>query len=138
MDRPSIEIGIAVVSHDGCYLIGLRAAGAPLAGLWEFPGGKVRPGESPADAAVRECREETGLSVVAETSCAVIEHDYEHGHLRLHFWRCSAAPDAALADAPPRFRWVRAAELPNYEFPPANAPIIDLLIARPERGASAP
>ena len=66
--RPSQQIAVAVVEHDGRFLVGLRPAGKPLAGFSEFPGGKVHSGETPAEAAERECREETGLSVVVGAS----------------------------------------------------------------------
>jgi mutator protein MutT len=124
----TIEIAVAVVEHQGCYLIGLRPAGVPLTGYWEFPGGKLRAGETPAAAAVRECREETGLKVEAGSAYPTVEHDYPHGRLRLHFLACRAAqPDEPL---PPRFRWAPAAELDNYQFPPANATLLAMLRAR--------
>ena len=122
------EIAVAVVEHAGRYLIGLRPAGAALAGYWEFPGGKVRSGESPAEAATRECREETNLAVRVIGSYATIEHDYPHGRLRLHFFACVLADDGAgPQQTPERFRWVTAAELDGYRFPPANAVILRML-----------
>ena len=63
MKQPTTEIAVAVVERDGSFLIGLRTAGLSLAGMAEFPGGKVEPGESPSAAAVRECLEETGLQI---------------------------------------------------------------------------
>ncbi len=87
------EIAVAVVVDQGRYLIGLRPEGAPLAGLWEFPGGKVLAGETPALAAARECREEAALEIDIGPALIVIVHDYPHGRLRLHF--LAAAPRAA-------------------------------------------
>lgn len=118
------DIAIAVVEQHGRYLIGLRPAGVPLAGYWEFPGGKVRPGESPPLAAARECREETGLAVEVQGLLGVVDHAYPHGQVRLHFFACKPRlPETTIAS---RFRWVPASELAQYRFPPAN----DSLLAR--------
>ncbi len=125
---PRVEIAIAVVERDGQFLIGLRPQGAPLAGYWEFPGGKIHSGESVNEAAVRECLEETGLQVRVLGRYPVADHDYSHAAVRLHFLEC--AVDSSSGQLPPRFRWVPATELANYTFPPANAPLIAQLIER--------
>lgn len=123
-----MEIAVAVVEREGRYLIGLRPAGAELAGYWEFPGGKVRAGESPADAAMRECREETGLAVRVIGNYATVEHDYPHGRLRLHFFACRPSDGGTLSqELPERFRWVTSAKLGGYRFPPANEVVLRLL-----------
>ena len=119
---PATLIAIAVVEHDGQYLIGLRPEGVALAGLWEFPGGKVHPGESAAQAAVRECREETGLAVEVVAELDTVDHQYEHGQVELHFFRCRPVDAFQKPDA--RFRWVPASELPAYEFPAANCQLV--------------
>ena len=84
----------------------------------------------PADAATRECREETGLAVRVIGSYATVEHEYPHGRLRLHFFACISADSSGgppSEDLPERFRWVTAAELGGYRFPPANDAILRLL-----------
>ena len=126
-----VEIAIAVVLRGDQVLIGQRPAGVALAGLWEFPGGKVEPGETPAQAAERECREETGLSVTAVGEYPQVEHSYQHGDVRLHFMKCElcAAPNDSTPRAP--FRWVPRTELTNYEFPAANRALIQQLLATP-------
>ncbi len=126
------EIAVAVVEHQGRYLIGLRPAGVALAGLWEFPGGKLEPGETPETAAERECWEETGLHVQAGAAYPSIEHEYAHGRLRLHFIACAVADTTSPASqwwpaVPERFRWVSAEELGEYEFPAANAGLLEVL-----------
>ncbi|MHB1036708.1 MAG: (deoxy)nucleoside triphosphate pyrophosphohydrolase [Pirellulales bacterium] len=116
---------MAVVEHAGRFLIGPRPAGSPLAGLWEFPGGKILPGETPAEAVRRECLEETGLAVeVGESICEVL-HAYAHGPVKLHFLACS--PVAPAQPPKPPFRWIPAAELGHYRFPPANHKVIEWL-----------
>jgi len=120
-----MQIAIAVVEHHGMYLIGQRPAGVPLAGLWEFPGGKVQSDETPEEAAVRECREETGLDVNVVGRYPNVEHQYEHGHVSLAFFACRLA-NADQRPIPP-FQWVAAARLGDFQFPAANAALIDSL-----------
>jgi mutator protein MutT len=119
-------IAIAIVRQAGRVLIGQRPQGTPLAGFWEFPGGKLRPGETPQQAAARECLEETGLAVRIDRPYGEIVHRYEHGMLRLFFY--AAAPlDAAKTPRAP-FVWVAISELGNYVFPPANEKLIACLL----------
>ena len=82
-------IAIAVVEHDAKFLVGQRPPGVPLAGLAEFPGGKVQPGETPEKAAIRECLEETGLTVRIVERYATVRHDYAHDRVELYFFRCT-------------------------------------------------
>jgi len=128
MNRPETGptvIAIAVVEHEGRFLIGQRGPDVPLAGLWEFPGGKVRDGESPEQASARECREETGLEVVVRGSLGHVTHEYEHGTVELFFFDCPLV-DSAQAPREP-FRWVDGRELTQYEFPAANRQIVERL-----------
>lgn len=82
------EVAAAVIIRDdGQYLLGQRGPGTFYPGYWEFPGGKVEPGETPRDAIVRELHEELGIEVLAATPWIVREHVYEHAHVRLHFFR---------------------------------------------------
>lgn len=124
MSSPEM-IGIAVVEQEGRVLIGKRAPGAPLAGMWEFPGGKARSGETAEEAAVRECLEETGLAIRIRELYATVEHEYEHGHVRLHFFTAEPVDPGQPPIEP--FRWVPIAELLRYDFPPANATVIERL-----------
>lgn len=129
-DGPSL-IAVAVVEHEGRYLIGLRPPGVPLAGYWEFPGGKQHADETAEQAAERECHEETGLTVTVVGEYARVQHDYEHGRLHLRFFACQLV-DPATTAAPERFRWVSAAELPTYRFPPANSALLGRLLGAGE------
>jgi mutator protein MutT len=144
-----VEVALAVVRQGDRVLIGQRPAGGPLAGYWEFPGGKILSGESPQDAAARECREETGLQICVGSLLSLVDHVYPHGPVRLHFFaaepRCPprpsvgagavrGSPDPAPSADPPYvpvapFRWVPLADLPSYRFPPANTGVIQRMIA---------
>jgi mutator protein MutT len=132
LDSPQL-IAIGVVERGGGergreYLVRQRPVGVVLAGLWEFPGGKVDDGESPAAAAVRECREEAGLAVRVVEELATVDHAYAHGALRLAFFLCVCeGVEAAPAGG---FRWIDGRTLGDYEFPAANRPVLDLLAAR--------
>jgi mutator protein MutT len=118
-------IAIAVVEQDGRFLIGRREAGIALAGMWEFPGGKVEPGETPEQAAVRECLEETGLAIEIVGRYDRVDHNYAHGEVELQFFRCRPTrPDQTPRE---RFRWVGAGELSQYAFPAANAALVKQL-----------
>jgi 8-oxo-dGTP diphosphatase len=119
------RIAVAVVEHQGRFLVGRRPPGVPLAGLWEFPGGKVAANETPRDAAVRECREETGLEVRAGGEYPPAEHRYEHGAVRLFFFACEPV-DPAEPPRPP-FTWVARGELNDREFPAANRELLAML-----------
>ncbi|NLS91859.1 MAG: (deoxy)nucleoside triphosphate pyrophosphohydrolase [Planctomycetaceae bacterium] len=125
--EPPTAIAVAVVRQADSVLIGLRPQGKPLAGCWEFPGGKIGSGESPGDAAVRECYEETGLRIQVSRSMAVVDHRYEHETVRLHFVEAVAAETESRPRLP--FRWVPIAELGEYRFPPANAGVLQALKA---------
>jgi mutator protein MutT len=122
--RPLVPIAIAVIEHDGKYLLQQRTSEQVLAGKWEFPGGKIEAGESPADAAVRETREETSLAVRAARTLVEVRHAYEHATVQLHFVLCrplaGSSPSAST-------RWVTAAELREYDFPAANVPLLQML-----------
>jgi mutator protein MutT len=118
------RIAVAVIEHQGQFLIGPRPEGVALAGYWEFPGGKMLDGESPDQAAIREAREETGLAVVAMGSYPTVLYEYDHGSLELHFIACRPV-DVAIPALP--FRWVPRGELAGYRFPPANEQLLSLL-----------
>ncbi|MCG8585943.1 MAG: (deoxy)nucleoside triphosphate pyrophosphohydrolase [Pirellulales bacterium] len=123
-ELPATRIAIAVVQRGDEVLIGQRPEGVALAGLWEFPGGKIEPGETPAVAAARECREEAGLDVVVGETIDVIHHTYEHDTVELHFIACHVNEAGEPSGS---FRWVHRQELSAYEFPAANTPILEKL-----------
>jgi len=119
-----VEIALALVRRDGRLLIARRPAGVHLAGLWEFPGGKMRPGETPAAAAEREAREETGVECRARAALPVIEHAYGERRVRLHPVECAWLAGEPQPLGAAECRWVRPEDLGAYEFPAANAGLL--------------
>ncbi len=124
---PFQRIAVAVVLQGERVLVGRRGPGGPLPGKAEFPGGKIRPGETPQEAACRECREETGLAVEVLRPLQVVRHRYEHGAVELHFLLARPLP----GQGKPRggFAWVPCGQLAGLDFPEANAPVLQWLQA---------
>lgn len=120
-------VAIAIVRQENQFLVGVRPPGTHLAGFAEFPGGKVNEGETPAAAAARECREESGLDVEPLTELFSTTHQYDHGCLEIHFLECRPLNFQQLPSSP--FRWVNKQELATLRFPAANAPLTKILLA---------
>ncbi|MDA0282779.1 MAG: NUDIX domain-containing protein [Planctomycetota bacterium] len=130
--RSPKQIGIAIVEHHGCYLVGARQSGQELAGYSEFPGGKCELGESVEDCVVRECREETGLNVAPVRQIDRTCHEYDHAIVDLHFWLCrveanSDDPSLKMPLLRNNFQWKPVDELRQLSFPEANARVVELL-----------
>lgn len=124
------RVGIAVVEWHDRFLVGVRAGSGPLAGFDEFPGGKCAVGETPAAAAVRECREETGLEVFPVDLLMDRTFSYPHGELAIQFWLCR--PHPRVQDQVPEscqgYRWVQRSQLAALRFPEANALLVKQLL----------
>jgi 8-oxo-dGTP diphosphatase len=125
--RP-ISVAIAIVENAGRFLVGVRQAGQALAGLAEFPGGKVKSGETVDEAVCREVREEAGLAVRPTAWRREIEYAYPHGLVHLTFVRCELISDGLLIHPNPPFQWVDAEDLMQLDFPAANGAILRELI----------
>lgn len=126
--RPHVRGSVVVLERAGRWLVQRRAPGALLGGLWEFPGGKIEPGESPEAAARRELREETGLSVGPLRSRGVVRHAYSHFTIELHVFEGQLERGVALRNHDGR-RWVRPDELRRLPIPKATEKIVDRLAA---------
>jgi 8-oxo-dGTP diphosphatase len=127
------RIGIAVVEHDGCFLVGVRGDHGPLPGMSEFPGGKCLPEECPEACAMRECREEAGLVVETMRLLDYRTHTYPHGTVDLHFWHCRPVAGQDATSPGGGFRWVLREELGGLNFPEANATVLKAIALTSEK-----
>ncbi len=125
------EVAAAVIEADGRYLITRRVRGH-LEGFWEFPGGKVRPGETLPECLRREVREELGIEVSVGEKLETVTWRSPNRTLVLHFFRCGLAGGEIAPQEGQAFAWVAPEELERYQFPPADAS----LIRRLRRGGS--
>lgn len=127
----AVDIAIAIIVHptEDSILIALRKSDAHLPDLWEFPGGKCEPGESPRDAVVREALEEVGLDITPAQAWDVIAYEYPDRTVRLHPFVCTADSADAKPFGSQRVLWVDRGRLVDYDFPDANHPIIHRLVS---------
>jgi 8-oxo-dGTP diphosphatase len=116
----------ALVDVDGRVLLTERPAGKPMAGLWEFPGGKVESGERPEDTLIRELKEE--LDIVVREPCLApltfASHGYADFHLLMPLYVCRRWEGMVTAREGQRLAWVRANRLRDYKMPPADEPLV--------------
>ena len=130
MAKLLLVVAAALVDGDGRVLVSQRPEGRSLAGLWEFPGGKVEAGERPEDALIRELSEELGI-VVSEACLAPLtfaSHAYPDMHLLMPLYVCRRWDGLAQSLEGQALRWVRAAALRELAMPPADAPLIPALV----------
>jgi 8-oxo-dGTP diphosphatase len=120
----------ALVDADGRVLLAQRPEGKQLAGLWEFPGGKVEPGETPEQCLVRELHEEIGIET--EIPCLApltfASHSYDEFHLLMPLFICRRFRGIAQPKEGQALKWVRPKQMRDYPMPPADAPLIPFLI----------
>ena len=121
---------VALVDADGRVLIAQRPAGKALAGLWEFPGGKLDPGERPEAALIRELDEELGIAVreACLAPLAFASHAYPDFHLLMPLWVCRRWEGLAASREGQALKWVRPGRLRDFPMPPADEPLIPPLI----------
>ena len=119
----------ALVDPDGRVLVAQRPEGKAMAGLWEFPGGKVEPGESPETCLMRELEEELGLRTWASCLAPLTfaSHAYERFHLLMPLFVCRRWDGTPSGREGQALRWVRPAALRELEMPPADLPLIPVL-----------
>ena len=124
-----LVVACALVDADGRVLIAERPAGRPMAGLWEFPGGKVDPDERPEAALIRELKEELGI-VVKEACLAPLtfaSHSYPDFHLLMPLYVCRRWEGTVAAQEGQRLAWVKPNRLRDYPMPPADEPLVSHL-----------
>ena len=121
----------ALVDPDGRVLIAQRPAGRPMAGLWEFPGGKIEAGERPEETLIRELEEELGI-VVMEACLAPLtfaSHSYPDFHLLMPLYVCRRWEGIVTAQEGQKLAWVRPNRLRDYPMPPADEPLVSHLMS---------
>jgi 8-oxo-dGTP diphosphatase len=125
-----LVVACALIDPDGRVLLARRPAGKSMAGLWEFPGGKVEDGETPEACLIRELEEE--LSVSTWESCLApltfASHAYNDFHLLMPLYVCRKWHGTPIAREAQELRWVRKHELRGLEMPPADIPLIPILM----------
>ena len=125
-----LVVACALVDHDNRILVTQRPVGKEMAGMWEFPGGKIETGETPEIALIRELEEE--LSIKTFASCLAplnfSSHDYEKFHLLMHLYICRKWEGILQARENQAMKWVKPNDLQKLEMPPADLPLIYSLI----------
>ncbi len=124
-----IEVVAAIIHRDGAYFATQRGYGE-FEGMWEFPGGKIEPGESRKVALRREIREELGVDIVIENLLCTTEYDYSSFHLTMHCYLCSVASGEIELREHKSARWLTAETLDSVEWLPADKDVIDKLITK--------
>ncbi|GGB22366.1 NUDIX hydrolase [Sphingomonas metalli] len=117
------QVAAAILERDGTVLVARRAEGQAMAGAWEFPGGKLEPGETPADCMVRELREELGIAVAAGEELTRVVHRYPGGAIELIAIRATWLSGEIGLTVHDAVRWVAPADLAALDLLPADVPV---------------
>ncbi|WP_313137560.1 (deoxy)nucleoside triphosphate pyrophosphohydrolase [Paracoccus jeotgali] len=127
--RMVLVSAVLLIDADGRVLLAQRPEGKPMAGLWEFPGGKVEPGETPEAALIREMHEELGIDTHASCLAPLTfaSHSYDSFHLLMPLFACRRWKGIVQPREGQRLAWVRARDLRSYEMPPADVPLIPMI-----------
>ena len=122
-------VAVALVDADGRVLLAQRPQGKPMAGLWEFPGGKIHAGESPEAALIRELKEEIDIDVTEACLApfTFASHRYEKFHLLMPLYVCRRWKGTLRAREGQTLAWVRPVKLGEYPMPPADIPLVAML-----------
>lgn len=126
----TLVVACALIDADGRVLVAQRPEGRAMAGLWEFPGGKMEPGERPEETLIRELKEELGIEV-KEACLAPLtfaSYPYDGFHLLMPLWVCRRWEGRVEALEHTALKWVRAGKLRELDMPPADEPLIPPLI----------
>ncbi|HQM51202.1 MAG TPA: A/G-specific adenine glycosylase [Candidatus Hydrogenedentes bacterium] len=124
---PHYEVVVAAIEKKGRFLLGKRPPEGLLGGLWEFPGGKVQPGETHAQALQRETREELGVEIRVGGLAAVVKHAYSHFKVTLNVYRCTLESGVPRPRTHTELKWAPRAHFDRYAFPKANHKFLGVL-----------
>jgi 8-oxo-dGTP diphosphatase len=129
-DKLVLVAACALIDVDGRVLIAERPAGKPMAGLWEFPGGKVEAGERPEQTLIRELKEELGITVneACLAPLTFASHGYPGFHLLMPLYVCRRWDGTVTGQEGQRLAWVRPNRLRDYKMPPADEPLVSHLM----------
>ena len=121
-----LVVACALIDADGRILLAQRPEGKPMAGLWEFPGGKIETGERPETTLIRELNEELGIRVKEDCLApfAFASHGYDSFHLLMPLYLCRRWEGIVVAREGQKLAWARTNELANYAMPPADVPLV--------------
>ncbi len=127
--RLVLVAAVALIDRDGRVLLTRRPEGKQMAGLWEFPGGKIEPGETPEAALIRELHEELGIDTWASCLAPLTfaSHSYEDFHLLMPLFACRKWEGIARGKEGQALKWVPVNRLRDYPMPPADLPLIPIL-----------
>ena len=136
MTKLVLVVAAALIDADGLILLAQRPEGKAMAGLWEFPGGKIEGGERPEDALCRELNEELGISVNTKDLKPInfASHAYEDFHLLMPLYACHRWNDEPVSKEGQALRWVEPFALHDYPAPAADIPLFNALIEYSGRG----
>ncbi len=125
-----LVVACALIDADGRVLLAQRPEGKSMAGLWEFPGGKLEIGETPESCLIRELEEELGI--VTKAAClaplSFASHAYADFHLLMPLYICRRFEGAPIPREGQQLKWVRARDLRNFAMPPADEPLVAALL----------
>ena len=133
-NKPRVNVAAGIIWKGPELLISKRPRESHLGGLWEFPGGKLKEGESLKECLTREILEELGLCVHVGPAVLSVDHEYGHKSVSLHFFDCIWNGGEPRALGCEEFRWIRPARLSAFQFPPPDIQVIALIQQRVKNG----
>jgi 8-oxo-dGTP diphosphatase len=128
-----IKVTAAILEKDSQIIIAQRKSGDHLSGLWEFPGGKIEPGETPEECLARELKEEFDIDVSIGEFIGSNVHHYDHISIELMAYRAAWLSGSITMNDHNAYRWVTVDQLSEYDFAPADVPFVEMLCADPNK-----